>query len=65
MPGDGWEGRTGYVHEAILADHADLSEYEIYASGPPAMIAAGREQFPSHGLSLDNFYCDSFEYAKD
>ncbi|HEY2339078.1 MAG TPA: 2Fe-2S iron-sulfur cluster-binding protein, partial [Steroidobacteraceae bacterium] len=29
-------GRAGLVHEAVLADHRDLSGFEVYAAGPPA-----------------------------
>ncbi|MGH8162944.1 MAG: 2Fe-2S iron-sulfur cluster-binding protein, partial [Rhodanobacteraceae bacterium] len=34
--------RAGLVHEAVLADHPDLSVFDVYMSGPPAMIDAGR-----------------------
>ena len=57
--------RTGYVHEAILADFPDLSGYEIYASGPPVMVYAGRDAFAAQGLNLDHYFSDAFEYNKD
>jgi CDP-4-dehydro-6-deoxyglucose reductase len=59
---DNWTGQTGYVHEAILADHADLSSYEIYAAGPPVMVYAGRDHFIDQGLELENYISDAFEY---
>ena len=59
---DNWDGKTGYVHEAILSDHADLSAYEIYAAGPPSMVYAGRDLFPARGLDLENYISDAFEY---
>lgn len=59
---DNWDGRTGFVHEAILADHASLSGYEIYAAGPPVMVYAGRDHFPQQGLDLENYISDAFEY---
>ncbi|MFO7604480.1 MAG: CDP-6-deoxy-delta-3,4-glucoseen reductase [Gammaproteobacteria bacterium] len=62
---DHWEGRTGYVHEAIAADYADLTPYEIYASGPPAMVYAGQDVFEKQGLDLQYYYSDAFEYAQD
>jgi len=62
---DNWQGRTGYVHDAICADFADLSNYEIYGSGPPAMIHAGTDAFAKQGLNLDYYYSDAFEFAKD
>ena len=65
LPGDHWTGRTGYVHEAIIADYPDLSAYEIYAGGPPPMISAGAEAFVQHGLARDCYFSDAFEFAKD
>jgi CDP-4-dehydro-6-deoxyglucose reductase len=57
--------RTGLVHEAVLADYPDLRGHDVYAAGPPAMIAALREHLPSHGLAPDALHFDSFEYAPD
>jgi CDP-4-dehydro-6-deoxyglucose reductase, E3 len=39
-PGQAWEGEVGFVHEILLRDHAELSMFDIYMSGPPAMIDA-------------------------
>jgi NAD(P)H-flavin reductase len=41
-PDDLWPGRRGLVHEAMLADHPDLTGYEVYACGSVQMVAAGR-----------------------
>jgi CDP-4-dehydro-6-deoxyglucose reductase, E3 len=57
--------RTGWVHEAVLADYPDLSAFEVYAAGPPAMIEAMRTAFPGHGLPPQRLYFDSFDYAPD
>jgi CDP-4-dehydro-6-deoxyglucose reductase len=62
-PEDDWHGRTGWVHEAVLADHPDLSGCEVYASGPPAMIEAVRKRFATRGLSEERLFYDSFEYS--
>lgn len=62
---DNWKGRTGYVHKAIMEDYADLSQHEIYGSGSPAMVYAGRDDFVKNGLDLDYYYSDAFEYQKD
>ena len=62
-PESGWSGRTGFVHEAVLADFPDLSGYEVYASGPPLMVRATRECFPERGLDLERLFYDSFDYA--
>lgn len=62
---DEWQGRDGYVHQAVLNDFADLSGYDVYAGGPPVMVAAAREAFVAQGLSEENFFYDAFEFAKD
>lgn len=61
-PGDQWQGKTGWVHEAVVADHADLSGYDVYASGPPVMVCTGRDAFAEQGLKLENYYSDAFEF---
>jgi CDP-4-dehydro-6-deoxyglucose reductase len=55
----------GFVHEALLAEHPDLSGFDVYASGPPAMIEAIRVGFASHGLPREQLFFDSFDYAPD
>jgi CDP-4-dehydro-6-deoxyglucose reductase len=63
---DPWRGRTGFVHEAALADHADdLARYDVYASGPPAMVEAIRPEFIARGLPREQLFFDSFDYAPD
>lgn len=58
-------GRRGWVHDAVLADHPDLSAFDVYAAGPPAMIEAIRSTFPRQGLSPERLHFDSFDYAPD
>jgi CDP-4-dehydro-6-deoxyglucose reductase len=62
---DTWSGQTGFVHDAVLAHFDDLSAVEVYASGPPVMIRAVRETFTERGLSLDNLFSDTFDYAHE
>ena len=63
-PDDDWPGRTGFVHQAVLDDFADLSGYQVYACGGPAMVDAARTAFTStRGLPEDEFFADSFTYA--
>jgi CDP-4-dehydro-6-deoxyglucose reductase, E3 len=61
-PEDNWPGRTGYVHEAVLADFADLSGYEVYACGAPPMVSAARRDFLARGLPEEAFFSDSFDF---
>ncbi|MEW6252901.1 MAG: CDP-6-deoxy-delta-3,4-glucoseen reductase [Planctomycetota bacterium] len=66
LPQDRWQGRTGLVHDAVLADFADLSGYQVYASGAPAMVDAARDAFlRTRGLPEDEFFADAFVYAAD
>ncbi|MCL2590539.1 MAG: CDP-6-deoxy-delta-3,4-glucoseen reductase [Betaproteobacteria bacterium] len=63
-PDDGWTGRRGLVHEAVLTDFADLSQYEVYACGAPLMIDAARSSFTrTRGLPADAFYFDAFTFT--
>ncbi len=63
-PDDDWPGRRGFVHQAVLDDFADLSGYQVYACGGPAMIDAARAAFVgTRGLPEDEFFADSFTYA--
>jgi CDP-4-dehydro-6-deoxyglucose reductase, E3 len=64
-PADQWSGRTGLVHEAVVADYPDLSGVDVYASGPPAMIESIKVAGALHGLAGDRLFFDSFEYAPD
>lgn len=63
LPEDAWRGRSGLVHEAAGADYPELGEYEVYMSGPPAMIQAGKTLFLRQGLALERLHYDSFDYA--
>jgi CDP-4-dehydro-6-deoxyglucose reductase, E3 len=62
-PEDDWHGRTGLVHEAILADFPDLSDHQIYACGSAAMVQAARPAFMAKGLSEHDCFSDAFRFA--
>ncbi len=62
---DDWRGRTGWVHAAALEDHPQLGEFDVYASGPPVMVEAIRQQFIERGLPADQLFFDSFDFAPD
>ena len=61
----GAAARHGLVHDALLRDHPDLSGFDVYMSGPPAMIDAGRHAFVDAGLPEERLFYDSFEYAPE
>jgi NAD(P)H-flavin reductase/ferredoxin len=55
-----WRGRHGLVHEALLADHPDLSGYEVYACGSVRMVEAAVPDFIAHGLGEQFCFSDAF-----
>lgn len=63
QPQDEWTGRTGLVHEAILADFPDLSKHQVYACGSVQMVQAAQPAFVKHGISTDDCFSDAFHLA--
>jgi NAD(P)H-flavin reductase/ferredoxin len=60
-PAAGWTGATGLVHQAVLCDLPDLSDWEAYACGNPLMIRRARHDFEAvAGLSGSRFFADPF-----
>ena len=59
------KGFCGFVHEAVIAEHSDLSDFDVYMSGPPAMIEAAKQEFNQHGVLEDRLFYDSFEFGLD
>jgi CDP-4-dehydro-6-deoxyglucose reductase len=64
-PTDGAYAFNGLVHDAVIADHPDLTDFDVYMSGPPAMIEAAKKAFAEHGLPADRLFYDSFEFGLD
>ncbi len=64
-PDGEWSGKTGWVHEAVLADHPDMSPFDLYMSGPPPMVFAAKKAFLEAGLTEDHMFSDVFEWAQD
>ena len=63
---DAWAGRTGFVHEAVMADLPDLSGHQVYACGAPVMVEAAQRDFVARcGLPADEFFADSFTSEAD
>ncbi|SFV63338.1 CDP-6-deoxy-delta-3,4-glucoseen reductase-like [hydrothermal vent metagenome] len=60
-PKKNWHGRIGFVHQAVLDDISDLSNYDIYVCGAPIMVKTANETFIEKGLKIENFFSDSFE----
>ncbi len=63
---DGWSGRTGFVHQAVMQDFPDLSGHQVYACGAPVMVDSARADFVAKcGLPEEEFYADSFLTEKE
>jgi CDP-4-dehydro-6-deoxyglucose reductase len=66
LPEDEWTGRTGLVHAAVMQDHPDLSQWQIYACGAPIMVDAARTDFIKRCKLPDSeFFADSFVSEAD
>lgn len=66
LPEDGWQGRTGFVHLAVLQDLPDLSGHQVYACGAPIVIDSARKDFVQKaGLTEEEFFADSFTSEAD
>ncbi len=60
-PEDGWTGRTGFVHRAVLEDLPDLSGYQVYACGAPIVVDSAQTDYCElAGLAEEEFFADSF-----
>ncbi len=66
LPEDGWSGRTGFVHRAVMQDFPDLSGHQVYACGVPAMVEAARRDFVAQcRLPEAEFFADAFTSSAD
>ncbi|MGG7668996.1 CDP-6-deoxy-delta-3,4-glucoseen reductase [Yersinia sp. J1] len=61
---ESWTGATGFVHQSVLNDIADLSLFNVYACGSLAMISAARADFIKNGLNENKFFSDAFVPSK-
>ncbi len=59
-PADAWRGRTGLVHEAMLADFPDLQGHEVYVCGSVKMVEAAVPAFMAQGLGEGFCFTDAF-----
>ena len=65
LPEDRWEGRQGFVHRAVVEDHASLAAHQVYACGAPIVIESAQRDFAAQGLDPEAFFADSFTSAAD
>ncbi len=60
---EGWQGRTGFVHEAVMEDFDSLENVRAYVCGSPQMVYAVEDAFLEHGLKEGQIFSDVFSYA--
>ena len=66
LPEDAWQGRTGFVHRAVLEDFPDLSGHQVYACGAPVVVDSAKRDFGAlAGLPADEFFADAFTSEAD
>ncbi len=66
LPEDQWTGRTGFVHQAVLEDVADLSGHQVYACGAPIVVESARDDYSAlAGLPVEEFFADAFTTEAD
>ncbi|MES2299627.1 MAG: CDP-6-deoxy-delta-3,4-glucoseen reductase [Pseudomonadota bacterium] len=66
LPEDHWQGRTGFVHQAVMDDFPDLSGHQVYACGAPIVVDSARRDFVARcALPADEFYADAFTTEAD
>jgi len=65
-PQDQWQGRSGFVHQAVMTDHPDLSGHQVYACGAPIVVESAQRDFIALcKLPESEFFADSFTSAAD
>lgn len=57
--------RTGFLHEAIAADFADLDGAKVYAAGPPAMVEALTPVLLARRTRKEDVHADAFYTEAD
>ncbi|MEI7842369.1 MAG: CDP-6-deoxy-delta-3,4-glucoseen reductase [Gallionellaceae bacterium] len=59
-----WSGRTGFVHQAVVEDHPNLSGHQVYACGAPVVVeAAHRDLTTKCKLPNEEFFSDAFTFV--
>lgn len=62
FPDDSWSGKSGWVHQAVLDDKKDLSDYQVYVAGRFEMAKVVRDDFVKQGLSPNNLFGDAYAF---
>ena len=63
---DQWQGRTGFVHHAVMADLPDMAACQVYACGAPIVVESANSDFVKLcNLPAEEFYADAFTTEAD
>ncbi len=62
FPEEGWQGKTGWVHKAVMTDHPDLSDKQVYIAGRFEMAKVARDDFAECGLPTDKLFGDAYAF---
>lgn len=62
FPSEGWVGRKGWVHQAVLRDFDNLDHYQVYIAGRFEMAKVARDDFIKQGLDANNLFGDAFAF---
>lgn len=52
--------RTGWVTDAVAADHPDVEGWKAYVAGPPLMVEAAMRVLSAAGLRAEDLHADVF-----
>ncbi|MCH8500884.1 MAG: NAD(P)H-flavin reductase [Aliidiomarina sp.] len=58
----GWGGFTGLVIPTVLAETANLANYDIYIAGRFEMVRVARDAFTAAGLPRDQLFGDALAF---
>ncbi|WP_019617081.1 NAD(P)H-flavin reductase [Psychromonas ossibalaenae] len=62
LPEAEWQGHQGYVHQAVLDEFTDLSDFDIYVVGRFEMAKIAREDFLKQGALVERIFGDAFAF---
>jgi len=62
LPEKDWQGKTGWVHQAVLKDIPDLATYQVYVAGRFEMAKVVRDDFIKQGLPITSLFGDAYAF---
>lgn len=61
-PDPTWQGKTGWVHQAVLNEITDLTGYKVFVAGRFEMAKVVRTDFCRQGLQSDRLFGDAYAF---